>query len=111
MPFNLDSRRIGSIPSDEHFPDRPIQVLEVESPLNLDRPTSRIWPEFLPKLHGVIVCYDASLEGSFQPVQTLVRKCFLTSGAKYVAALLVPCFFLRGVSRSKSTNCRPVLQI
>jgi hypothetical protein len=99
MPLNLDSRRIGSISSDEHFPDRPIQVLEVDSPLNLDGTTSRIWPEFLPKLHGVIVCYDASLDGSFQPVQTLVRKCCLTSGAKSVVPLFVAfSFFLRGVS-------------
>lgn len=76
-----DTRRIGRINHDENTPDCPLHVIEVDaSTSNVDPETSKgaVWSEGSPRVDGVIICYDASDEVSFWPVEKLLRQllCF-----------------------------------
>lgn len=61
----------------EDVPDCDLHVLEFEVPAVVDPLSSSNWslcPEGAPRLDGVIICYDASDEASFRPVEGLLRK-------------------------------------
>lgn len=50
-----------------------LRVLEADlSDFHLDDPSSRVWPDFAPRVDGVIVCYDSSSLSSFAHVERLV---------------------------------------
>lgn len=50
-----------------------LRILEVDlSEFNLDDSSSKVWPDFAPRVDGVIVCYDSSSLGSFTHVERLV---------------------------------------
>lgn len=62
------------------MPDCPLHVIEVDVSINAaDLLNDSIWPEGLPRVDGVIICYDASDEDSFLPVEELLRKSFQTA--------------------------------
>ena len=35
------------------------------------------WPQYLPPIDGVIICYDSSNKSSYQPVEGLLSECYL----------------------------------
>lgn len=75
MVSNSDTRRIGQIGRNENNPDCPLHVLEVEaSTSSIDVSKDAVWPDGAPSVDGVLICYDASDEVSFRPVENLLRK-------------------------------------
>jgi GTPase SAR1 family protein len=70
------TRRVGRVTHNENSPDCPLHVLEVEASIcNLDNSDSKgpFWPEGAPRVDGVLICYDASDEESFTPVENLLK--------------------------------------
>lgn len=50
-----------------------LRVLEADLlEFRLDDPLSKVWPDFAPRVDGVIVCYDSSSLSSFTHVERLV---------------------------------------
>jgi hypothetical protein len=67
----LDDRRIGQVTCDDQSPVLPLHIIEAETATTFDPRV--IWPDGLPTLDGVFICYDASNEQSFRPVESLLR--------------------------------------
>jgi len=72
MPLPTDTSRIGKINQGPNMTGS-LRVLEADlSDFRLDNPSSRVWPDFAPRVDGVIVCYDSSFLSSFTHVERLV---------------------------------------
>ena len=68
----IDTSRLGKINQGPNMTGS-LRVLEADlSDFNLENPSSRVWPDFAPKVDGVIVCYDSSSLTSFTHVERLV---------------------------------------
>lgn len=67
-----DTSRLGKINQGPNMTGS-LRVLEADlSDFHLDDPSSNVWPDFAPKVDGVIVCYDSSSSSSFTHVERLV---------------------------------------
>lgn len=54
---------------------RTIEVLEIDASILLNGPTRRFaWPRFLPRIDGVILCYDAMQMSSFRGMAELLEN-------------------------------------
>jgi hypothetical protein len=52
-----------------------LQVLEViEVEIETTDDSLPDWPQCLPPIDGVIICYDSSSKGSYQPVESLLSE-------------------------------------
>ena len=70
--FPIDISRVGKINQGPNMTGS-LRVLEVDlADFRLDDPSSKVWPDFAPRVDGVIVCYDSSLKSSFAHVERLV---------------------------------------
>lgn len=70
--FPLDISRLGRVNQGPNMTG-PLRVLEADlSEFCLDDPSSKVWPDFAPRVDGVIVCYDSSSLSSFTHVERLV---------------------------------------
>lgn len=70
--FPIDISRVGKINQGPNMTGS-LRVLEVDlADFRLDDPSSKVWPDFAPRVDGVIVCYDSSLRSSFVHVERLV---------------------------------------
>lgn len=71
-PLPTDTSRLGKINQGPNMTGS-LRVLEADlSYFHLDDPSSRVWPDFAPRVDGVIVCYDSSCLSSFAHVERLV---------------------------------------
>lgn len=69
-----DISRLGKINQGPNMTGS-LRILEADlSEFNLDDPSSKVWPDFAPRVDGVIVCYDSSSLGSFTHVERLVCR-------------------------------------
>ncbi|KDQ63732.1 hypothetical protein JAAARDRAFT_29764 [Jaapia argillacea MUCL 33604] len=77
--------RVGKLPQDHQSSDRFLGVMELDVPPDsLESVPSAsgvssssggpVWPGGAPNIEGVIVCYDASSETSFKPVERLLHE-------------------------------------
>ena len=72
IPVPTDTSRLGKINQGPSMTGS-LRVLEVDlADFHLDDPSSRVWPDFAPRVDGVIVCYDSSSLSSFAHVERLV---------------------------------------
>ena len=72
MFLPTDTSRLGKINQGPNMTGS-LRVLEADlSDFHLDDPSSRVWPDFAPRVDGVIVCYDSSCMSSFTHVERLV---------------------------------------
>lgn len=56
-------------------PNSPLQILEViEVEIQTTDDSLFDWPQCLPPIDGVILCYDSSIKSSYQPVEGLLSK-------------------------------------
>lgn len=70
--FPADASRLGRINQGPNMTGS-LRVLEADlSEFRLDDPSSKVWPDFAPRVDGVIVCYDSSSLSSFTHVERLV---------------------------------------
>lgn len=74
MAANPDTRRIGRITRNEDASDCPLHVIEVAIPNTAPGTEGSVWPKGLPRIDGVIICYDSSDGLSFRPVEGLLRE-------------------------------------
>jgi len=71
-PASTDTSRLGKINQGPNMTGS-LRVLEIDlADFHLDDPSSRVWPDFAPRVDGVIVCYDSSSLSSFAHVERLV---------------------------------------
>ena len=71
-PLPTDKSRLGKINQGPNMTGS-LRVLEADLfDFHLDSPSSRVWPDFAPRVDGVIVCYDSSCLSSFAHVERLV---------------------------------------
>ena len=83
-----------------------LRVLEADlSDFHLDNPSSRVWPDFAPKVDGVIVCYDSSSLASFTHVERLVCTHQLPCSQETVTKVI------RWLQRPGITDCGYGLQV
>ena len=71
-----DSRRIGKLSKTDDSPECPLIVIELDIPSAIPD-ASLATVNFLPdatKVDGTLICYDASDETSFRPVEALIRE-------------------------------------
>lgn len=68
---SLGTRRTGCIQSEELPIECQLDVFELDIPVNLRR---FYWPNFLPRIDGVVVCYDASDPLSFKPIEIILSE-------------------------------------
>lgn len=69
------TRRVGKLPRTDNIQECPLNIIEVDIPLSIPD-TSVSTVNFLPeapRVDGVLICYDASDEQSFRPVEALLR--------------------------------------
>lgn len=69
------TRRVGKLPRTDNIRECPLNIIEVDIPLSIPD-TSVSTVNFLPeapRVDGVLICYDASDEQSFRPVEALLR--------------------------------------
>jgi len=67
-----DTSRLGKINQGPNMTGS-LRVLEADlSDFHLDDLLSKVWPDFAPRVDGVIVCYDSSSLSSFMHVERLV---------------------------------------
>ncbi|KAK0208341.1 ras guanine nucleotide exchange factor domain-containing protein [Desarmillaria ectypa] len=69
------TRRVGKLPRTDNTRECPLNIIEVDIPLSIPD-TSVSTVNFLPeapRVDGVLICYDASDEQSFRPVEALLR--------------------------------------
>ncbi|KAF9044714.1 ras GEF [Hymenopellis radicata] len=69
------TRRVGKISKSENTPECPLNVIEVDIPSAIPD-TTLVTVNFLPeapRVDGALICYDASDEPSFRPVEALLR--------------------------------------
>ncbi|KAG7450495.1 ras GEF [Guyanagaster necrorhizus] len=69
------TRRVGKLPQADNTRECPLNIIEVDIPLSIPD-TSVSTVNFLPeapRVDGVLICYDASDEQSFRPVEALLR--------------------------------------
>ena len=80
-PFS-DVYRVGRLNYNQ-VSDRILRVLEIDiAALDLsDENSHGIVPDGAPPIDGVVVCYDSSEESSFDPVETVLRKCPLVQSS------------------------------
>lgn len=74
---DLDTQRTGRASRNDSHPDCSLYVIEIDIVASrLDPPPSKAtaWPEGTPRVDGVIICYDASDEASFSPVESLLGE-------------------------------------
>jgi GTPase SAR1 family protein len=72
IPVSIDTSRLGKINQGPNMTGS-LRVLEVDlADFHLDDPSSKVWPDFAPRVDGVIVCYDSSSLSSFAHVERLV---------------------------------------
>ena len=70
--LSTDSSRFGKINQGPNMTGS-LRVIEADlSEFNLGDTSSKVWPDFAPRVDGVIVCYDSSSLGSFTHVERLV---------------------------------------
>ena len=70
--FPTDTSRLGRINQGPNMTGS-LRVLEADlSEFRLDDMSSKVWPDFAPRVDGVIVCYDSSSLSSFTHVERLV---------------------------------------
>ncbi|KAF4605237.1 hypothetical protein EYR40_004020 [Pleurotus pulmonarius] len=70
------TQRVGRASRNDSHPDCSLYVIEIDIVASrLDPPPSKAtaWPEGTPRVDGVIICYDASDEASFTPVESLLK--------------------------------------
>ncbi|TFK77078.1 ras GEF [Pluteus cervinus] len=80
------TRRIGQI-SNEEPPDCRLDVLEVDILVGQVSLDGFHWPEYFPRIDGIVICYDASNQQSFQPVEALLREC----SSKLLPTMVLAC--------------------
>lgn len=74
---DLDTQSVGRASRNDSHPDCSLYVIEIDIVASrLDPPPSKAiaWPEGTPRVDGVIICYDASDEASFSPVESLLGE-------------------------------------
>ena len=70
--FSTDASRLGKINQGPNM-NGSLRVLEADlSEFRLENVSSKVWPDFAPRVDGVIVCYDSSSLVSFTHVERLV---------------------------------------
>jgi len=80
---STDTSRLGKINQGPNMTGS-LRVFEADlSDFHLDNPSSRVWPDFAPRVDGVIVCYDSSSLTSFTHVERLVCTNQLSSPREY----------------------------
>lgn len=73
--FVIDTRRRGRI-NNENPPDCLLDVIEIDIPMSggeVSLSGELLLREDLPHIDGVIICYDSSDDGSFRPIEALLR--------------------------------------
>ena len=106
IPVPTDTSRLGKINQGPNMTGS-LRVLEVDlADFHLDDPSSRVWPDFAPRVDGVIVCYDSSSLSSFTHVERLVCTIQLPCFPKSVLTKV-----LRWLQRSGTTNRGYGLQV
>ncbi len=66
---------MGKIAKSENTPECPLNIIEVDIPSAIPD-TTLVTVNFLPeapRVDGALICYDASDEPSFRPVEALLR--------------------------------------
>ncbi|KAF9453797.1 ras GEF [Macrolepiota fuliginosa MF-IS2] len=65
--------RLGTIARDK-FPDCPLTVIEIDVSLTDGRiPRDHLWPEAVPSIDGVVICYNSGDRASFKSVEPLLH--------------------------------------
>ena len=76
-PLCIDTRRTCQFSLDNQNSSSPscLQVLEIiEVEIQTTDDSLLDWPQSLPPIDGVIICYDSSTKSSYQPVEGLLSE-------------------------------------